>query len=377
MKTARSIIIILSIIVLFPLLGSFMWIIQKETKLDLMIINKTVEKVSKNEMRSLNWVLNYNKIVKSSSDSYNYEKDYFGYHPEPISEDRYIQSFKLKDLSVLKDKYEGFIFLDNQGVRIDGASNPRMDYYGGFNQSDYLLLKEMSDEGKLIIAEYNFFSEPTEDLVRFNTEQFLDVYSVHWKGKFMRNLDKEKISKVLDDKWIGIYSDYTGNDWTFTGSGIVLINEKQSRILVLPADQYMTKEFPSIITNSDLASFYNVKEIIPFTGWFQIVYEGKNDVISRFDLNLNEEGKQIVMNSGLECGSPAAISLANQHQYFFAGDFSKQSVFLGCSKVRMLNNLVHLGCSMRGNSPSQFFHNYYLPMYSAILNEYSTSLEKE
>ena len=103
MKTAKILLVLLAIIVLIPLFGYFLWVVQKSDKMDLMIVNKTVEKVSENEMRSLNWVLNYNKIVKSSSNSYNYEKDYFGYHPEPVYENQYIRSFRLDEIETLKE----------------------------------------------------------------------------------------------------------------------------------------------------------------------------------------------------------------------------------------------------------------------------------
>lgn len=375
MKTAKILLVLLAIIVLIPLFGYFLWVVQKSDKMDLMIVNKTVEKVSENEMRSLNWVLNYNRIVKSSSNSYNYEKDYYGYHPEPVYENLYIKSFRLDEIETLKDQYEAIIYLDNEGVKLSGSGKSKDSYYGGFNQNDYLLLKEMSEAGKMIIAEYNFFSEPTEDLVRFNTEQFLDIYSVHWRGKYFNNLEKKKVEKDIGVDWITNYKDMTGEEWLFKGKGIVLINDKQSRILVLPSEEYMTEEFPSIETSGDIASFYKVKESLPYTGWFQIVYEGKNDVISNFNLNLNEEGRKVLMNSGLESKFPATIALNNPHQYFFAGDYSKQWVFLACSKVRIVSDLMHVYCSSRAKNPSQFFHNYYLPLTSVIFEDYQSSLD--
>jgi len=377
MKTVKAVLIILLLFVIIPGFGYFLWVVQKETKIDLMIVNKTVEKLKQNEFKSLNWALNYCKIVKSSSNSYDYQRDYFGYFPEPTYENAYIQGFKLSELSFLKDKYEGLIYLDCKGVGNTISATGQKSFYGGFNQSDFLLFKEMMGANKLVIAEYNFFSEPTEDLVRFNTEQLIDVYSVLWEGKFMNQLDREKVSVDLDEKWIEQYKENTGKNWEFKGSGLVLINEKKNRILVLPSDQYMTAAYPSILTNAELAAFYGVKESIPYCGWFQMVYEGKNEVISSFDLNLNEEGKQVLMSNGLEYHFPATIALAKPHQYFFAGDFSKQKVSLGFSKNRIVSQMTKTICKMRGDKPSEFFHNYYMPMYTTILKNYSASLSNE
>ena len=99
-------------------------------------------------------------------------------------------------------------------------------------------------------------------------------------------------------------------------------------------------------------------------------------MISSFNLNLNDEGRKVLMNSGLEGRFPATIALSNPHQYFFAGDYSKQWVFLACSKVRIVSDLMHIVCRSMAKNPGQFFHNYYLPLTSVILEDYQSSLDK-
>ena len=377
MKTTRTVLILLSVIIVLPIIGYFLWIIQKDRILDLMIINKTVLTENSNEVKSLNYVLNYKKILKSTENTYDYNRDYFGFFPQPVYEGEYIKSFKMEDVESISDQYDGLIYLDNEGVVSNRLGKGLASRYGGFNQNDYILLKEMYNKNKLIIAENNFFSEPTEDLVRFNTEQLLDVYSLHWTGKLFKNLEKKKISQEIKEEWFEIYKNQYNSEWNYEGSGMVLFNKRQSRILVLPASEYMQSEFPSINTDPDLASFYNLPEEIPFGGWFQLVYEGKNQVISHFDLNLNEKGIELLKNSGLEAEFPASIALNEGHHYFFAGDFSKQNVFLACSKNRFLSGSLNGICKLMSGNPGQFFQNYYVPLMSTVFDNYLNSKEEK
>jgi hypothetical protein len=375
MKTTRTILIIVLIIIILPFFGYFLWIIQKDHALDLMIVNKSVIDDKSNEVRSVNWVLNYNKIVKSSKNSYDYTRDYYGFYPEPLYETEYIRSFKLEDIPVVSDLYDGVYFVDNEGVKPEMVNDAIKTEYGGLNQNDYLLLKEMYEKGKLLIAEDNFFSEPTPDLVRFNTEQLLDVYSLHWKGKMFKNISLNKVQEKLGQQWIDAYEKYYNQTWRFDGPGLIIINEKQKRILVLPTDQYMMTEYPTISTDSDLAAFYNIPEDIDFDGWFQIVYEGKNQVISWLDLHLNEQGVNLFKKTGLESKFPIVIALSHDHQYFISGDFSKQNVMLGCSKSRVLSGSISGLCKIAGEKPGPFFHNYYVPFMSSVFQNYLKSKE--
>lgn len=367
MKITRVLIIILAFLILIPITGFLFWSLQKGQVMDLMVVNKTVTSKSNNEMRSLNWVLNYQKIIKPSNQNYNFQQDYFGFHPDPVYKDNHIKAFKLNQIESFSYQYDGLIYLDNEGMQ--SKDMPDLNY-GGFNQSDYLLFKAMSAAGKLLVAEYNFFSDPTEDLVRFNTEQFIDVYSLRWHGKYFKDLSEKKISEDLGKNWLDIYKQNYSQEWNFEGPGIILLNKKQSRILVLPAEEFMNAKYPTIETNKDLAEYYNVAPSLSYTGWFQMVYEGKNKVVSQFNLNLNTEGKNLLKSCGITCVFPATISLAKPHQFFLAGDFSKESGFLQCSKIKYVNDLVGLVCGKIGGTKEKFFHNYYFPFMSFVLDDY-------
>lgn len=370
MKTTRTVLVILAIIIILPFLGYLLWIIQKDQPLDLMIVNKSVANVHSNEVKAFNWVLNYKKIVKSTRSTYDYTRDYYGFFPDPVYEGDYIKSFKLEEIPALIEQYDGLIFLDNAGVESKALGNGKAAFYGGFNQNDYLLLREMYSKNKLIVAENNFFSEPTEDLVRYNTEQLLDVYYLHWKGKLFKNLDQKKVEDEIGKKWIDVYTQTNNSSWDLEGPGLILLNNKQSRILVLPQSTYMVSDYPTINTDEELASFYSLPLSVPYDGWFQVVYEGKNQVISYFNLQLNEAGREVLKSGGLDYIFPATIALNSDHHYFLAGDFSKQDVMLTCSKSRLLSGSLSSFCKLIEGSPAPFFQNYYVPFMSTILENY-------
>ena len=374
MKRLTILLVLLAVIVLLPALGRLFWVLKKEQPLNLVIVNKTVTPDWGNEMKALNWVLNYMKILKTGNIPYDFTKDYFGYHPDAVTEDRSIRSYTLGELEQLTRSNDGVIYLDNEGVDV---SIQGIEHYGGFNQIDFYLLDGMMHSGKLVISEFNFFSDPTEDLIRYNTERLMDIYSLRWKGKFFENLDQKKIDRNIDQKWIDCYEDENSAGWNFTGPGLILCNEKQNRVLVLPADIYMHDNTPVIHTTSKIADAYSLPEEAAFTGWFDVVYEGGNEVISYIDLKLNEAGIELFKSNGLDPVIPATIKVIDKPVYFFAGDFSKQKVYLTWSKMDILSDLCRFVCRGMTKNPQQFFQTYYVPFMSTILEDYYRNLNKE
>lgn len=370
MKKSGYLIILLVIVVFLPVLGHLLWMVQKQKPINLMIVNKTVPNSSRNEVKSLNWVLNYEKVVKGDNTEYDYSKDYYGFHPDALNEYRTIRSYRLEELPLIESQFDGLVYLDSEGVEYKTPGYNSISHYGGFNQTDYLLLKEMINKDKLVIAEFNFFSDPTEDLVRYNTEQILDIYSLRWKGKYFRTLEKKKIASEIDIKWLDLYKEINGKEWDYSGPGLVFCSEKQDRIIVLPAAEYMAGKLPAIITNDEFADFYNLPEKTAFEGWFEIVYEGNNQVISSIDMNLNEAGIDLLKRNGLGNVFPVCIKMKEKPVYFLAGDFSKQEVVLAWSKMRILSDLCRGVCKGRTRNPAQFFQTYYIPLMSKILKDY-------
>jgi hypothetical protein len=376
MKAYRLLIILLVVIIAVPLTGRLFWLIKKRKSLDIVIINKSVQKSSENEIKSLNWTLNFEKFVNKDGDLYDFQTDYFGYFPDAKSENTKIKTYRLEEISSIAENYNALFFVDNTGI--DAIQTEKKAVikiaYGGFNQNDYFLLKEMISRQKLVIAEYNFISPPTEDLVHYNAEQLLDVYSLGWSGKFFSDLSKQTISGFISNEWFDHYKQNYSTEWAFTGPGIVLLNLSQNRIVVLPAVKYMNSGYPDIITDPEIASEYNIPEKVSFTGWFDIPFQGENKVISHFKLNLNQDGIDLLRLNGIESEFPAVIESVNKRFYYMAGDFSKSKVCLSTSRLGFLSGIIREMGKNKTQDPDKFYKVYYDFLIAGILNNYYSEI---
>jgi len=377
MKTSRIFLIILAIVIILPLLGRLLWELKKSHDLDIIIINKTVPATSRNELKGLNWTLNNDKYIRSTHYRYNYKTDYFGFHPNAESKELMIKTYGLGQIKSLAEKNQAVFFIDNEGVDLEGKGlQGKGTWYGGLNQNDYILLKEMVTNSKLILTEYNFFAEPTENLVRNNTEQLIDIFYVGWKGRYLKNLESDMVINEIPAKWIDRYRELTGQDWNFNGPGIIMIKDSENRILVIPAAEYMNSRYPVVKTNEEQSLAYNLPASTAYTGWFYVVYHGKNNIISEFDLNLNEKGIGLLYENGLESVFPAVLCSPDKRFYFVAGDFSKSNVCLTTSKICLIKPLIVSISGKMTNNPQKFFQTYYNRLLSSVLNNYYSEIKK-
>ncbi|MCB8994900.1 MAG: hypothetical protein H6538_04760 [Bacteroidales bacterium] len=378
MKAYRFLFILLVIIIVLPVTGRLLWMVKKDKPIDILIINKTVQKSTKNEVKTLCWALNFEKFVDTQNNLYNYHYDYLGFFPDAITEDRKIKTFKLEDVSSLSDSKDVLYYVDNAGVdyKLSKKKDAKSIIYGGFNQNDYFLLKEMLGKKKLVVTEYNFFSPPTDDLVRYNTEKLLDVYSQGWKGKFFADLSRKNVAEEVPSIWFDRYQQGSSSDWDFSGPGILLLNYVQNRVLVLPAAKYMSSKYPEVVTNEEFAKEYNLPAEAAFSNWFDISYEGKNTVVSDFNLNLNKEGQDLLHNNGIDGVFPAVIASPDKRFYYLAGDFSKSPVFMPMSRLGYLSTIYLALNKGKVSNPDKFFPVYYEKLISSILNSYYQEKEK-
>jgi hypothetical protein len=379
MKTYRFLLILLVVIIALPFAGRLLWIIKSSKPLDIIIINKSVEKSTQNEVKAINWTLNNQKFVTSLGDSYDFNYSYFGYYPEGISEERKIKSFTLENISSLSEKNSALFYADNTGIVLnqnDPKSSKAKGYFG-FNNNDYILLKEMVNRQKLVIAEYNFISSPTEDLVRYNTEQFLDFYALGWVGKYFKDLSQEKISGLISSTWFDLYKQTYSSDWNFSGPGIILLNSGQNRIIILPSEKYSISEYPTVITSPEIASEYGIPQNAAYTGWFDMAYQGNNRVLSHFNLNLNTEGIDLLKKNGIESEFPAVIESQNKKFYYIAGDFSKVDVVMATSRLAFISEIIKNLNKSKTENPDKFFQVYYDYLLSGIFNNYYNEISQK
>jgi hypothetical protein len=114
-----------------------------------------------------------------------------------------------------------------------------------------------------------------------------------------------------------------------------------------------------------------------YTGWFDMAYQGKNTVLSHFNLNLNADGIDLLKKNGIESEFPAVIESQNKKFYYIAGDFSKVDVVMATARLGFISEIIKNINKGKTENPDKFFQVYYDYLLSGILNTYYNGLTPE
>lgn len=369
MKKKKVFLVVILVILILPLVGYAGWMIRKGTHLEVFVVNKSMTGFRGSENKSLNYILNKEKILTAGNRLYNLRYDHYGLI---WNKGEHRSKFpRLHELERMAEKVDMIYYADMSGIRkshtvkLAQGENDKL-LYGGLNHADYTLLREVMGLGKPVIAEFCFFSPPTEPLVRFNLEKLTDVYFIGWIGKYVRDLSSDADTQLGFD-WQKLYTEYTGNEWTARGPGIVMINPDSRRVLVLLDGEDIQCSKGFIVSSEEAMDEYNLPSRVNYHGWFSLLHAGRNEVLSEFQLNATENGKEILNEFGIPELFPALIH-ADDHLYFMAGDFGKSRSNAVFAKMMFLGPLVD-GIRSKCNGASNFFYSYYKPFMTSILRD--------
>ena len=159
-KTLLILVIILAVILALPVINLIRLSFQSKKPLDIIIVDKTVPTLEREHHKPFTWILTNERFVKKENRaSYSYTKDYFGFFPQrPLRDKKWDRNdYRLADIINLANKNDAIYFTDTYGVFFNdwfrgiNKSRKSRKIYGGLNNTDFLLLKEMKDRNKLII----------------------------------------------------------------------------------------------------------------------------------------------------------------------------------------------------------------------------------
>lgn len=311
MKWNKSIVFFILIIFFIGLLTSpfWLWKLKGTKELNVLIMDKTVPDSSYREHEGLVWILNNQKYVKSTNDSYIKQKDYVGFKPDANKNVRV--STLPEDLS----KYEVIYFTDQYGVYEEeyfGMNNlgERSDkIYGGLELEDIAKVEKalFQNNNKTLIAEFNTFASPTSDEAREKITNLLHVSWSGWIGRYFSDMDSTEVPIWVKENYERIYK----KKWAFKDFGMVLIN-KDDHVVVLSGDELLQKKM--LFSTTDKGEKIFGESITSEYGyWFDIV-EAKemNDVLATYTFPVNKKGKAIITEYGLPSQFPAIIQNSNQ-----------------------------------------------------------------
>ena len=382
-KTLLIVVIILAVIIALPVINLIRWGVQTKKPLDIIIVDKTVPTLEREHHKSFSWILTNERFVKKeNSSSYSYTKDYYGFFPQrPLRDHKWDRNeYRLSDLISLADKNDAVYFTDTYGVFFNdwyrgiNKSRKSRKIYGGLNNNDFLLLKEMKDRNKLIIMEYNSFDYPTAEFDAIRTQEKLGITFSGWTGKYFSSLDTSSTDFPV---WMtAMYKKEYRQPWKFTKAGIVIIKEKD--IVVLEEGTQLKSALPQIITDEESSKKYGVLQSVAFDQWFDIIDPLQNKVISKFKIDATAIGDTLLSSNGLQNEFPAVIQEpVAQRIYYFSGDFATYDVPFWAARFKGVEKLKGILYSDKPEDTRRFFWLYYKPLINGIFSDYYASVNKK
>lgn len=382
-KTLLIVVIILAVIIALPVINLLRWTFQTKKPLDIILVDKTVPTLEREKHKSFNWILTNERFVKKANkSSYSYIKDYYGFSPQrPLREKQWDRNdYRLTDLIKLAENNDAIYITDTYGVFFNdwykgiNKSRKSRKLYGGLNNNDFLLIKEMKDRNKLIIMEYNTFDYPTAQFESVRTQEKLGISFSGWTGKYFQSLDTTSTDFPI---WMtAMYRKQFRKPWTFTKPGVVILREKD--IIVLEEGIHLKKAMPQIVTDTLYCSKYGVLKSVAFDSWFDIIDPLANNVISKFHFETTALGDTLLHSNDLENEFPAVVQDAVSNRvYYFSGDFANADISMWTSRFKGIDKLKGILYSEKPEDTRRFFWLYYKPLINGIFTDYYNSINKK
>lgn len=381
-KILLIIVFILAVILALPAFNLIQWFFQAKKPLDIILLDKTVPTYERENHKAFSWIMTHERYVDSTKSGYNYLKDYYGWFPlRPLRDREYrINDYRLTDVIDLAKSHEVLYIADTYGVTANDwyrsifKSRRARKLYGGLNNTDNLLIKEMKDRNRLVILEYNSFDYPTSAFDSYRTQERIGVEFTGWTGKHFSSLDTTQHDFPL---WMPqLYRKEHKKPWNFTKGGIVLISQKN--IIVLEEGTHLSGSMPHIMSDTATCAKFGVVSDVAFDNWFDIILPKSCNVISSYHLPTNAQGDSLLTDYNIPNVFPAVTQEATTPTvYYFAGNFAYSDKPQWTAKFSGIEMLKSFFYSEKSDDPRRFFWLYYKPLVSSIFDDYYQSLTSQ
>ncbi len=382
-KPFLIIIVILVLILALPVVNLIRWTFQTKRPMDIITVDKTVPTLERENHKSFTWILTNERFVKKGNKkSYSYKKDYFGFSPTRPLRDHGSKKndYRLTDIIGLAQNNDAVYFTDTYGISFNdwyigiNKSRKSRKIYGGLNNNDNLLIKEMKDRNKLVILEYNTFDYPTAQFESVRAQEKLGITFSGWVGKYFSSLDTTGTDFPI---WMtAMYRKQYKKPWTFSKPGVVLLNDRE--IIILEEGIHLKNAIPHILTDSLICAKWELPSSVAFDRWFDIINPLENNVISRYKLETTSLGDTLLLENMLSNEFPAVIQeKVSQRTYYFSGDFADAEISMWTARFRGFDKLRGVLYSEKPDDARRFFWLYYKPLINGIFSDYYKSLNSK
>ncbi len=383
-KVLRSIFILL---LLVPIVSWIVWLLSPVHPLRVLIVDKTSLTSEGREHRAFNWLLTYERYLKPDGLAYSVEQDHAGFIP--LADGAYAirgpERVPDERIDSLSGRYDMTYYTDTYGVeRQDwAAEHPSVGQggrgllYGGLQRKDLLFLEAMKRQGKLIIAEFNFFADPTTDSVRSAAERDFGLHWTGWTGRYVEQLDTTGNDEL--PPWLVHAVVKQQGRWRYHGPGVVFVHQS-GRVAILRYPHDLSRPMPSVETTDHDQRHFGIPGSIGYPYWFDVTLaDSAHTVISYYILTPTASGDSVLHANGIPRIFPAVVEQRERYRfYYFAGDFADAPIlntfwahFKGMVWLR--DQLVE-----RSDETDRrvFYWNYYYPLVRTILQEHQAEASR-
>ena len=381
---SRLILLTLLFFLLTPAWMRLAWEFTPKKVMNLMIVDKTVLNSSSVKHRSVNWILDHEKYIKSDSTFYEIDKDYYGFFPGE-NENYTIRDFDNmsdEELDSVADKNDALYFTDTYGVFVNEWYRHRdiheesHSIYGGLSEKDMKMMQKMKERKKLLLAEFNMIGMPTPADVRHNFENTFRMKWTGWMARSITSLDT--IDNPDLPLWIvRAYKKTNSGRWPFKNAGMLFIHENGT-VLVLEQGKDLREAIPTIITDKQNQSRFGVPGTIIYPYWMDIWKNetDSNAVQAKYIINVTPEGLATLGANSIPTVFPAIIEHRGDYRlFYFCGDFADNPTKFRFAKLSGITGLKFLMYNAKDQTDrNRFFWEFYLPLMQNIFNDYYREL---
>ena len=301
------------------------------------------------------------------------------------------QPFKECRISVIdntaSDETNGTVFLLNHLKYKNQSSAPNQlpnnyddyeviyfaDNYGGLEEKDWynILNRFLKQDKSLFVAEYNSIAPLTNREVSESITNYLGVNRSGWTGRYFDELDTNKNDEI--PQWL---IESFADSWNYSGQGFVLVNEIESKVLVLETSKHVLDGGINVSFTKEGEDFFGLNKSTNYNNWFDIVSpKYGSTVLANYNWNLTEKGKELLEENGIPAEFAAVVENNRGYRisYYFAGDYSNINRLPRLYKFIGLQKLYGF---LEKNADSAFYWSIYFPMMERVLEHFYSPWEK-
>ncbi|RFU67530.1 hypothetical protein D0469_14890 [Peribacillus saganii] len=336
----------------------WLWHLAPEHKLNTLIVDKTVPDTSYREHKGFTWILNNGRYVKPDGTSFSESEDYIGYQPERKQQKEMPASLKEYQLIYLSDQYGVY----ENDISTNNGNNRSRKITGGLTVDEIEKIKNglLSSGHKTLVAEFNVFASPTGSRAREEMSNLLNVDWTGWTGRYFQDLGNDEVPDWLKKN----YTQSKEKKWSFSGSGLVFINQ-EGFIEVITEEELNDEGLRFSLTDSG-QDLLDTELNAQYKYWFDIINpRNPDEVVAEYELPIGQEAAARVKVLGIPLTFPAIIHHRNAKytSYYFSGDFADEKEVPAIYQTKGLNTWKkHIGAK------DSFYWTAYVPLMNAILD---------